>query len=221
MTPEDFIECFAPFSKLFNFTTMSEKIKKLDSYFRKIDYINLKLNIYRGRINKDIKITIPDEEFQIACGIYLDCSFVHGVIHIPTEKLASKYMLSFHEMGNSRKKIVKFIESKNYITREFFDSGSSEDKFSTLEQKRDKIKNILEKDGVQPSNLFYHHLHSYREINKDNNYNQIIKEAPFSCFSLCFSKESFQVPNIKEYNSQSVNKERLIELDFKKYKNLD
>ena len=58
MTPEDFIECFAPFSKLFNFTTMSEKIKKLDSYFGKIDYINLKLNIYRGRINKDIKIEL-------------------------------------------------------------------------------------------------------------------------------------------------------------------
>ena len=220
MTPEDFIECFAPFSKLFNFTTMSEKIKKLDSYFGKIDYINLKLNIYRGRINKDIKITIPDEEFQIACGIYLDCSFVHGVIYTPTEKLSTKYMLAFHKMSNVKKKISKEIENRNYNTREFFDIGSTEEKLSTFEQKREQIKKILETDEIQPSILFYHHLHSYRKINRVN-YTPVIKEAPYSCFSLCFSNESFIVPNIKEYYSQSLNKDKLIEIDFKKYKILD
>ena len=221
MTPEDFIECFAPFSKLFNFTTIPEKIKKLDSYFGKIDYINLKLNIYRGRINKDIKITIPDEEFQIACGIYLDCSFVHGVIYTPTEKLSTKYMLAFHKMSNVKKKILKEIENRNYSTREFFDIGSTEEKLSTFEQKREQIKKILETDEIQPSILFYHHLHSYRKINRDNNYTPVIKEAPYSSFSLCFSNESFIVPNIKEYYSQSLNKDKLIEIDFKKYKILD
>ncbi len=221
MTPEDFIECFAPFSKLFNFTTMSEKIKKLDSYFGKIDYINLKLNIYRGRINKDIKITIPDEEFQIACGIYLDCSFVHGVIYTPTEKLSTKYMLAFHEMGNGKKKISKEIENRNYNTREFFDIGGTEGNSSTIEQKRDKLKNILEEDELQPSNLFFYHLQTYKKLNDEDHYTPVIKEAPYSCFSLCFSNESFIVPNIKEYYSQSLNRDKLIEIDFKKYKILD
>lgn len=145
MTPEDFIECFAPFSKLFNFTTIPEKIKKLDSYFGKIDYINLKLNIYRGRINKDIKITIPDEEFQIACGIYLDCSFVHGVIYTPTEKLSTKYMLAFHEMGNGKKRSLKTLIVKTILPEIILIWGVRKVKFFQSNKKEKRLRIFLKR----------------------------------------------------------------------------
>ncbi|MCZ8238887.1 MAG: hypothetical protein O9346_15145 [Leptospiraceae bacterium] len=219
ISPIEFIECFASQSKLFKYSTLPTKIDYLNSYFSKQFDRNVGLFISRSEIMHNHNLVINEDEFIIACAIYLDTSFVHGLILNPIEKIVYNYQLSFFAMKDGRNKITKILDNKFLITRSLFDLCATEGNSSSLEQKREKLSVIYEKDNILPSQVFFYHIHSYRsQPYGGRNYKHVLNEAPYSAFAICFSKLGFILPDIKQYYNQSSRKERLIQLDLEKYK---
>ncbi|MCC5815458.1 MAG: hypothetical protein JJT78_11930 [Leptospira sp.] len=234
MNSEEFLEIFAPFSKLYNTSGAAEKIAKLNHHFSDSQFRNIMLLKTRGDVEYFDKITIPEDEFLMGCGILLDASIVHGVMHLPPEMLATQYEIVFQEMQNGRSRTNKQMQKKSELnpdgegfirvivknTREFFDNGSSEWNGSSLEEKQEKLRDLYKKDHVRPSDIFFYHIYSYRSLNKYNQgYRHVLQEAPCSCFSLCFNKKEFLLPDPKMFYNQSTNRERLVEFDRAQYGN--
>lgn len=232
MCAEDFLELFAPYSKLYKTSTLPEKIAKLNTWFSELDDRNIDLMIARGDVEEFDKIFIPEDEFLVACGIYLDASIVLGLPLQPMERLASRYGNLFSQMQNGRSKEFKemqrmteyavassgFFKVRIGATREYFDNGSSEWNGSKIPEKQERLKNLYKEEGLLPSRILFYHIKCYRENNKYNRgYEHVLQEAPYSCFSLCFGKKEFLLPDPKMFYDQSTNRDRLIELDWEKY----
>lgn len=214
MKPEEYLELFAPFSLLYNRSALYEKISKIEKLLDSNDNPDIQLRDWQFKIEDGFKIEIPKSELIIACGIYLDATYIHGLLYQPTEKLSATYSNSFTNLKNGRSKEHRKLNSKMMVTREFFDFGGAEGNSSTLDKKRDKLKKIFSVDELKPSEVFFYHFHSYSSM---KNYGHVIEEAPFSCFALCFEKGKFLIPDIKEFYNQTVNLDKMKELDFKKY----
>jgi hypothetical protein len=234
MNAEDFLEIFAPFSKLYNTSGVAEKIAKLTHHFSDSQFLNIMLLKTRSDVEYFDKITIPEDEFLIGCGILLDASIVHGVMNLPPEMLATQYGTVFQELQNGRSRTNKQMQKKSELnpdgegfirvivknTRELFDNGSTEWNGSSLEDKQEKLRDLYKKDHVRPSDILFYHIYSYRSLNKYNQgYRHVLQEAPYSCFSLCFNKKEFLLPDPKMFYDQSTNRERLVKLDRAQYGN--
>ncbi|WCL50737.1 hypothetical protein [Leptospira sp. GIMC2001] len=218
MSPEELLECFASQSKLFKYSDLTTKIEILKSYFSKDGYRNTNLFSYRNNIWLNHNLKIREDEFIIACAVYLDLSFVHGVLIHPMEKIVSDYNASFRAMKDGRNKVNQLLNGKHINTRSIFDIGGTEGNSTNFEEKRRVLQKLYDEVNIFPSQLLFYHINSYRsQPNGGKNYMHVLQEAPYSAFAICYSDTNFILPNIKEYYNQSSNKAKLIQLDFANY----
>lgn len=194
---------------------MMEKIEILHSHMNKKGGPDFDLRDWEYDAKNQGKIKISNNELLIMCGIYLDCTYIHGLLYQPNEQLASQYSRRFQAMQDGRSKESKALADAVYNTREFFDLGGAEGNSSSIEKKREKFKKIYREKGIEPSKIFYFHTFTYKSM---KNYEHVLNEAPYSCFALCFQGGKLIVPEIKEYYNQTNDLDKMKKLDFEKYR---
>ncbi|MCG9875384.1 MAG: hypothetical protein MH321_11435 [Leptospiraceae bacterium] len=170
----------------------------------------MSLRNLRGKFKRESNLFISEDEFLIACGIYLDFSFLNNISDWTDLPPISDYRSSFLKTKDQRIKTNQILNPMALDTRSLFDVGGTEGNNTNLQEKRNTLSSLLLDHNIYPSQVLFNHIYSYRgQPNSGEQYSHVLTEAPYSAFAICFDEDgNFIVPikpDVKEITNQSSN----------------
>lgn len=167
-----------------------DRISMVNMVFGNKIYPSLELRFDRMDYEADHNTKIPDLDFIVMVGNYLDFSLLGSSFFANEDEFTKTKNHSAQWLdGRKAKGIQSFLfQTIGGNTREFFDNGSHEYTKSNITTKRQKLKSILTDSKFLASDLLAYHYCLYGSMER---YEHVTEEAPYSAWDLCFLQNRF------------------------------